>query len=585
MNSQPSTTVDELMKRIRAKLSRPSAASPAADTADPAAKALSHTAVDTSTLSTKVANAHQQAFVWTTTPKMDHYRGIVRLAAGAVGKAILFLTQPITKRQQESNLATVHVLQLLGDAVRSIDHDLSAVITRANALSTIEERLAADISALKTYVANLDARTSILPQLQQQIADAHRQRQELREDTRVQIAALNVYLTNIDVRTNVLPGLQQQIAEARVELQAMKGLVEQVGNHTRQLESLPILQSQMHDANRQIGDLHAALGPIQSRLSVLQHLEERIRDFENKIQRLPVIEAIGTQNASSLEESRAALRALDPRLAQLQEYLPKLMMTIVNQERRLGKLLEEARSRLPKPFDQQQLHVLADELTAMDDQLYVAFEDRFRGSREDIKERVKIYLPIIQKANAGTKKCSVLDVGCGRGEWLELLKENNLVGYGVDLNKSMVEYCQAAGLKVSHGDVLAYLRKVDDASLGAVTGFHIIEHLPFGVWVRLFDEAFRVLKPGGVLIFETPNPENVQVGSNSFYYDPTHLNPLPLHLVKFVAEYRGFSQTEVLRLHPFDDAVLLHDAGETATRLNALFYGPQDYAVIGWKPK
>jgi 2-polyprenyl-3-methyl-5-hydroxy-6-metoxy-1,4-benzoquinol methylase len=116
-----------------------------------------------------------------------------------------------------------------------------------------------------------------------------------------------------------------------------------------------------------------------------------------------------------------------------------------------------------------------------------------------------------------------------------------------------------------------------------VTGFHIIEHLPFEVLVKLMDETVRVLKPGGVAIFETPNPENVLVGSYTFYLDPTHRNPLPSAVVKFMAEARGLCRVEVMPLHSLE-AYRMEEAGlEITKRFNEYFYGPQDYAVVGWK--
>ena len=98
----------------------------------------------------------------------------------------------------------------------------------------------------------------------------------------------------------------------------------------------------------------------------------------------------------------------------------------------------------------------------------------------------------------------------------------------------------------------------------------------------LLDETFRVLKPGGLAIFETPNPQNVLVGSCNFYLDPTHRHPVPSSMMKFMAETRGFSKVEILNLHPYPASLLL-SGSELADRFSEYFYGPQDYAAIGWK--
>jgi O-antigen chain-terminating methyltransferase len=214
--------------------------------------------------------------------------------------------------------------------------------------------------------------------------------------------------------------------------------------------------------------------------------------------------------------------------------------------------------------------------------LYVSFEVRFRGSREDIKERVKKYLPYIKEVNAGTNDLPVLDIGCGRGEWLELLKDEGLIARGVDKNSILTSQCGKLDLDVTNEEMLLYLKKLPDKSLGAVTGFHIIEHLPFVQLIKLLDETIRVLNVGGVAIFETPNPQNVIVGSNSFYLDPTHRKPLPNEMMKFLSEARGLSDIKILDLHPFPDTLRLQGS-ELAGRFNNFFYGSRDYAVIGYK--
>ena len=214
------------------------------------------------------------------------------------------------------------------------------------------------------------------------------------------------------------------------------------------------------------------------------------------------------------------------------------------------------------------------------DPLYLALHDQFRGPPEMIRERLCVYLPLVREARTQTAQLPVLDLGCGRGEWLDLLREEHCTARGVDLNPAVVVQCQQRGLEVVEAEAIEYLQSQPDASLGAVTAFQLIEHLPFRDLVQLFDETVRVLHPGGIVIFETPNPENVLVGSGGFYMDPTHEKPLPSAVVKFVAESRGLSQVEVMFLHPSPEA-LPADGSPLVERLNALLYGPQDYAVVG----
>ena len=306
----------------------------------------------------------------------------------------------------------------------------------------------------------------------------------------------------------------------------------------------------------------------------LEHSVNQVRDS--------VTETLQAQQEQCSRTERTLADA-DIRIVELERIGLRLKTNLGLQERRLTMFLEEARKRLPDPLSQEQLQIMAEEERHALDALYVSFEDQFRGSREDIKERLRVYLPTLKQAQLGTDEMPVLDVGCGRGEWLELLKEQSLRAQGIDVNRILVEECQRQGLEVIERDVIVYLRTLPDASLGAVTGFHIIEHLPFEVLVKLMDETVRVLKPGGVAIFETPNPENVLVGSYTFYLDPTHRNPLPSAVVKFMAEARGLCRVEVMPLHALE-AYRMEEAGlEITKRFNEYFYGPQDYAIIGWK--
>jgi SAM-dependent methyltransferase len=326
----------------------------------------------------------------------------------------------------------------------------------------------------------------------------------------------------------------------------------------------------LHSGLAETAALVADLGNVQKGFAT-ELTEMRISYTSNQ-------QAIIKDVSASLLERDATIKDLEQRLATLQ--------TIASlQERRTAAFMREGNKRPGHsvPSAQlKQLPILADAEKNIMDRLYLAFEDRFRGSREEIRERIRIYLPLISEAGVGTVEAPVLDVGCGRGEWLELLQDEGLKSRGIDLNSLMVEQCRTSGLDVIEADVLNYLRSLPDSSLGAVTGFHIIEHLQFEVLIAMLDETLRILRPGGVAIFETPNPQNVLVGSYSFYIDPTHRNPLPSPLVKFIMESRGFHKTEVVNLNP-SKADRIKEDTETARHFNEYFWGCQDYAVIGYK--
>jgi SAM-dependent methyltransferase len=321
--------------------------------------------------------------------------------------------------------------------------------------------------------------------------------------------------------------------------------------------------------------LHGEIFALGERLHGLQGDTTQLRD------NAAIVDRLQQEHATRVE---SALSERDKRFVEGEKAHAQLKTAQVLQERRLTMLLEEARRRLPEPFSQDQLQAIADEEKHALEALYVSFEDQFRGTRHDIKERFRVYLPLLEEAKLASAQMPILDVGCGRGEWLELLYDTGLRAQGVDENRVLVEDCRRLGLEVIEDEAVSYLSGLPQESLGAVTGFHIIEHLPLEVLVKLLDETVRVLKPGGIAIFETPNPENVLVGSHNFYLDPTHRNPLPSGTMKFLAEARGLCRVTIMNLHPYPEFHHLDEAGlDIAKRFNKYFYGPQDYAVVGWK--
>jgi SAM-dependent methyltransferase len=257
---------------------------------------------------------------------------------------------------------------------------------------------------------------------------------------------------------------------------------------------------------------------------------------------------------------------------------------IADQTRRLNVLIAEARKRLPEPMGPEQLQTFLDEEASQLSAFYATFEDRYRGSREDIMQRQCYYLKYVREAAESAGTNSFVDVGCGRGEFLELLRANGMAGRGLDLNPIMVAECEERGLEAHLGDALDYLGSIPTGSLAGVSAFHIIEHLPLEKMVQFFDEALRALAPGGILICETPNPANLFVAAERFYIDPTHRNPLPSEMISFLVEARGFVNVKVLPLHPVSSERRGYDDPMLAL-LQEKIYGPQDYGVIGWRAR
>ncbi|MGA9222050.1 MAG: methyltransferase domain-containing protein [Pseudomonas graminis] len=215
----------------------------------------------------------------------------------------------------------------------------------------------------------------------------------------------------------------------------------------------------------------------------------------------------------------------------------------------------------------------------MTQQFYRAFEDKHRGSHETIKQRLQVYLPFILPLQGLYDDCRALDVGCGRGEWLETLVENGFNATGVDLDEGMLEACQARHLPAEKADALLYLKAMPSDSLCVLTGFHIVEHIPFDDLKQLVAEANRVLKPGGLLILETPNAENLIVGTQNFYLDPTHEKPIPHMLLEFLVSFSGFARSKLLRLQ--ENPALVDSP--TVGLMDVIGGTSPDYAIIAQK--
>ncbi len=219
--------------------------------------------------------------------------------------------------------------------------------------------------------------------------------------------------------------------------------------------------------------------------------------------------------------------------------------------------------------------------------IYDEFTDRFRGSTADVTAKLQGYLPDVRRLvragdTAGTG--GVVDVGCGRGEWLTLLREAGVRARGVDSNQAFVTAAGECGLAVELGDAVGFLRGLGAGSVDMVTCFHVVEHLDTEELLALLEAAYGTLRSGGCLLLETPNPQNIVMASCDFYNDPTHRQPLPPALTEYLVCSQGFVDIEVRALHPKSLPALTSGAVALPEVLQQLLFGPQDYAVLGYKP-
>lgn len=215
----------------------------------------------------------------------------------------------------------------------------------------------------------------------------------------------------------------------------------------------------------------------------------------------------------------------------------------------------------------------------MNRDFYKSFEDKYRGSRELIKSRLEVYKSFILPLKSIYANACALDLGCGRCEWLEILTEAGFNAFGIDNDEHMLAEGKKLGFNLVCADAIEYLKTLDSESQVVISAFHLVEHIAFSDLQILVSEALRVLKPGGLLIMETPNPENIIVGSCAFYMDPTHNRPIPPNLLSFLPEYYGYKKNKILRLQ---ESELLFNLPRL-TLMDVLNGTSPDYAVIAQK--
>ena len=220
---------------------------------------------------------------------------------------------------------------------------------------------------------------------------------------------------------------------------------------------------------------------------------------------------------------------------------------------------------------------------------YELFEDESRGDVEDIRERLEFYVPLLEKA-AGEGGL-IADLGCGRGELLELLKEKGLAALGIDNNEAAVIRGQKAGLDMECKDLFAYLREAKEGSLAAVTAMHVIEHLTPSQQGEFLSLSLKALKPGGLIAMETPNIMNLHVASCDFYSDITHVRPVHPVALRNRMKQMGYKDIDIKFLHPFpqseqlilDAPGLNEEAKKNFEKINELIWGCRDCVILATK--
>ena len=375
----------------------------------------------------------------------------------------------------------------------------------------------------------------------------------------------------------------QQTAQARAELlvqlhETHQTVLARVADLSTYVEER--LNEEAADRQSHMRQLAQGLADMASQVLSLQRLQEEVRVEAGRTTQ------VFDERISSLQEKMFAAKSELQRLERksgeadsaLKKQAARFRADLEIYGQKVARLLEELTGR--SEFSREKLEGLREEKAHLLDPLYASLAEPFRGDPDQIRERLKTYVPYLE----GVGSDPLIDVGSGRGEWLKLAGELGFVATGIETNSMLVQQCRQQGLVIIERDLISYIASQPDNTIGAVTCFHVIEHLPFEAAVELLTEVMRVLKPGGVLMLETPNPRNVLVGACNFYFDPTHRNPIPAEVLQFLLESRGFSDIQLLLLNPSDEAPVSGDS-DLATRFNQYFYGPMDYGIVARKPE
>jgi SAM-dependent methyltransferase len=484
-------------------------------------------------------------------------------------KAARKLLTPSLERQSEYNTANLRLVQHFWEqaaALQKSNGELAEQITEVrqeliDRVNGVRQELAEQAKGVRQELT--EQAKGVRQELTEQVKGV---RQELAEQMGAKHHELAEQIGGVHEEQGVaLHALRREVAERmgevhqeqRVALQALRGeLAERMGEvHQEQRVALQALRGELAE---RMGEVH------QEQRVALQALRTQVFEQVSGIQRAHAVAFQEMRERSSRAERRVR----------------RLLHTLTDSQRSDGQPAENALA-MPHGVPQQGPAPYFD---------YFGFEERFRGSEADIKERQSVYVEYFKGLD------QVLDIGCGRGEFLELLTAAGIKAKGVDLDLDMVLYCQEKELDVIRGDIYAYLESLADESLGGLFAAQLVEHLEPSRVIELVNLAHRKLQSEGILIFETPNPVCLTVFARSFYMDFTHIRPVHPEAMKFLLESAGFQNVQVkfsspveasIRIPPLSgvagDAKASEEFNRGIERLNELLYGFQDYAVIGRK--
>ncbi len=374
---------------------------------------------------------------------------------------------------------------------------------------------------------------------------------------------------NLNAQLDGYESLVENVRNLNAQLAGYEALVENVRNLNAQLAGYEALVENVRNLNAQLAgyealaenvrNLNATVEGQEAIAENVRNLNSMLQNYESDIEYLKNSSAMIETLSSTIEMQKVKLSLLEKRENEQQ------LAQRISSENGVSKAVQE-----PAPLTE-------NVYSGID---YFDFENHFRGSIQSIRESQKQYVNYFK----GRK--NVIDLGCGRGEFLELLKENDIDAQGVDLYEEFVEMCRLKGLKATQADAMDFLRKQE--KVGGIFAAQLIEHLSTGQLVMLCELAYEKLEDGAFIVLETQNPQSLSIYINAFYVDPSHNKPVHPLTVEYILRKAGFQEIEIIYTDesrpqmtiPPIQQENMDEFNHAMKTVESMLFGSQDYAII-----
>lgn len=421
-------------------------------------------------------------------------------------------------------------------------------------------------------------------------------------------ALRNGELTKLDVISSISESLEGRQAYvyikglwwAKIKANIKKGILQVpvIGYFFKWIKAIILLPSYFYTLKCTTANLQNAIYELQEQMVKMENECIRYAVFRESIENLQQktkVELIEREKeiVQKIHEAEKRYRVRDEKLLNEYQICKKELVDIKKEYNFILKMTPQIQDTVQYVVEKKENAIVMQDIKAKEKQLmdkfYLHYNDRLMlDSRDEVKEREKVYLQIIEKWNSDKipkDTIHILDLGCGEGEWLELLNDNGYKACGIDSNPFVVS--KMGNLKPELGLILGdgyeYLQKLADNSLDIISMFHVIEHMSVLEGIKLLKECYRVLKRGGLLLVETPNPQNILTATYYFRLDPTHRFAIPHELLSVMIEEGGMTIRETLFLNPLEFVPYDYKENDPISNVVFRFNLEQTYAVIAVK--